>query len=391
MNRKKTGLILSGGGARAAYQVGVLKAINRIVPKDIGIPLDIISGTSAGAINGVALASFADNYRLGIRHLERIWSNFDCSLVYRTDFLGVSLALAKLLRSLIIGRRFKNDVVSVLDNFPLHDLLNEVIHFDRIQQHIDNNLLYALAVNCSSIDSGESVSFFQGHQEIHNWQRPRRIGLRARITLPHLLASSAIPMIFPAIKIHREYYADGAVRQLAPLSPALHMGAEKILVIGVSDRTNGIKKDKVSSDYPSPARVMGHMLNAAFIDSMEADVERLRRINRTLDRIPEHVRQKENMELRKIHLLEITPSMSLDSIAGQHAYEMPKALKLALSGSGNASQSGSGLLSYLLFSQGYCRSLIELGYHDAITRSDEILEFFCDQNQDQAQQSAVAN
>lgn len=388
---KKTGLILSGGGARAAYQVGVLKAINRILPKNSPIPIDIISGTSAGAINGVALATFADNYRLGIRHLERIWANFECSQVYRTDFWGVSLSLARLVRSLVIGRRFKNDVVSVLDNAPLQKLLSEVIHFDRIQNNIDSNFLHALAINCSGIDSGESVSFFQGHHSLENWARPRRIGVRSRLTLSHLMASSAIPMVFPAVKIHREYYADGAIRQLAPVSPALHLGAEKVLVIGVSDRPNSIRKESTSPIYPSPARVMGHMLNAAFIDSLEADVERLRRINRTLDRIPESVQRKEKMELKKIQILDIAPSMSLDALAGQHAEEMPKALKLALGGSGNASHSGSGLLSYLLFSKGYCRALIELGYHDAITRSDELLEFFRQETEVTQEQSSLAS
>ncbi len=378
MTIKKTGLILSGGGARAAYQVGVLKAINKILPRGQYNPFDIISGTSAGAINGVALASYADNYRIGIKHLERIWMNFSCDQVYRTDFWGVSRSLAKLTRSLIIGRGYKNDPVSLLDNSPLRGLLNDVIKFDGIQNAIDSGVLHAVAVNCSGLESGESVSFFQGHYSINNWDRRRRVGLRSRITLDHLLASSAIPMIFPAVKIHREYFADGAVRQLAPLSPALHLGAEKILVIGVSGLAHKRKERPASPGYPSPAKVMGHMLNAAFLDSMETDVERLSRINRTVEKIPESVRNKEGMELKKIDLLEINPSISIDELAGQHADEIPWALKLALGGSGNASRNGSGILSYLLFSQGFCRALIDLGYNDAMSRYDEISAFFSD-------------
>ena len=376
MNNNKTGLILSGGGARAAYQVGVLKAINKILPRNLANPYDIISGTSAGAINGVALATFADNHRIGVRHLERIWSQFECGQVYRSDFLGVSKTLAKLVRTLIIGRVFKNDPVSVLDNTPLHNLLREVIQFDRIQDNIDNHHLHALAVNCSSIESGDSISFFQGQYSINNWQKPRRQGIRSRITLNHLLASSAIPMIFPAIKIHRQYYADGAVRQLAPLSPALHLGANKLLVIGVSGNMNKPIKQTSLTPYPTPAKIMGHMLNAAFLDSMEADVERLTRINRTITKIPERVRRKDDIGLRPVDILVINPSRPLDEIAGAHADEMPRAVKLALRGSGNTSSSGSGLLSYLLFSQGYCQALIELGYHDAIGRRDEILQLF---------------
>ncbi len=378
MDIKKTGLILSGGGARAAYQVGVLKAIHKILPKGHYNPFDVISGTSAGAINGVALASYAENYRIGIRHLERIWMHFSCDQIYRTDFWGVSGSLSRLVRSLVIGRRYKNDPVSLLDNLPLRNLLREVIKFDNIQSAIDNGALHAIAVNCSGLESGESVSFFQGHYSINNWQRQRRVGLRSRITLDHLMASSAIPMIFPAVKIHREFFADGAVRQLAPLSPVLHLGAEKIMVIGVSGYAHERKERQASKSYPSPAKVMGHMLNAAFLDSMETDVERLRRINRTVSKIPEAVRKKEGMELKHIELLEINPSQSIDDIAGQHAHEIPRALKLALGGSGNASHNGSGVLSYLLFSHGFCKALIDLGYNDAMQRSDEIKAFFAD-------------
>lgn len=377
MNRK-VGLILSGGGARAAYQVGVLKGINKILPSTMTNPYDIISGTSAGAINGIGLASFADNYRIGVRHLERIWSSFECCQVYRTDFLGVSLSLARLMRTLIIGRRFRNDVVSLLDNTPLNQLLQEVIKFENIQTNIDNNHLHAVTVNCSSLSSGESISFFQGHYSINNWERPRRKGVRSRLTLDHLMASSAIPMIFPARKIHREFYADGAVRQQAPLSPTLHLGAEKLLVIGVSGESNKINKVEAIAPYPSPARIMGHMLNAAFLDSMESDVARLTRINRTVSKISQKTKNKEDMELKEIEILEIKPSFSLDEIAGKHAKEMPWALRLALGGSGNTSQSGSGLLSYLLFSKGYCRNLIDLGYHDALARSEEVKAFFAD-------------
>ncbi|MCT7361073.1 MAG: Patatin [Thalassobium sp.] len=378
MDVKKTGLILSGGGARAAYQVGVLKAIHKILPKGHYNPFDIISGTSAGAINGVALASYADNYRIGIKHLERIWMHFSCDQIYRTDFWGVSASLARLTRSLVIGRGYKNDTVSLLNNQPLRELLQEVVKFDNIQGAIDSGALHAIAVNCSGLESGESVSFFQGHYSINNWQRQRRVGIRSRISLDHLMASSAIPMIFPSVKIHREYFADGAVRQLAPLSPALHLGAEKIMVIGVSGIAHKRKERPQSSSYPSPAKMMGHMLNAAFLDSMETDVERLRRINRTVDKIPESVRKKEGMELKSIELLEINPSRSIDELAGQHAHEIPRALKLALGGSGNASQNGSGILSYLLFSRGFCKSLIDLGFQDANEREDEIRAFFAD-------------
>ena len=375
---KKVGLILSGGGARAAYQVGVLKAIQKIVPRDTVNPFDIIAGTSAGAINGVALASYAENYRIGIRHLERIWSNFSPEQIYRTDFWGVSSCLGRLARTTLVGRKYKHDRVSLLDSSPLRELLGEVIQFDNIQKAIDNGALHAMSVTGSGLESGESVSFFQGHYSITNWQRHRRIGYRARVTLDHLMASSAIPMVFPSVKINDEYYADGAVRQLAPISPALHLGAEKVLVIGVSGVAHKRKERVELTGYPTPAKVMGHMLNAAFLDSMETDVERLQRINRTVNMIPENVRKKHGMELKPIDLLEISPSQSMDEIAGRHAHELPQAIKLFFGGSGNTSRNGSGILSYLLFSSGFCKDLIALGYKDGMARREEIEEFFAD-------------
>lgn len=375
-DHKKIGLILSGGGARAAYQVGVLKAINKILPKTSGNPYDIIAGTSAGAINGVALASYAEHHHIGIRHLERIWTNFKPNLIYRTDFKGVVKTLSRLTRTTLIGRKYKHDRVSLLDNTPLRGLLSEVIKFDNIQKAIDNGALHAMCVTGSGLDSGESVSFFQGHYSIVNWQRHRRIGYRSRIGIDHLMASSAIPMIFPSVKINQEYYADGAVRQLAPISPALHLGAEKILVIGVSGEAHKRKEKVEATAYPTPASVMGHMLNAAFLDSMETDVERLQRINRTVDKIPEDVRKKHGMELKPIELLEINPSSSMDEIAGRHVDELPRVIRLALGGSGNTSRNGSGILSYLLFSSGFCKDLIALGYKDGMARRDEIERFF---------------
>jgi len=238
-------------------------------------------------------------------------------------------------------------------------------------------------VTGSGLESGESVSFFQGHYSIVNWQRHRRIGYRSRVGVEHLLASSAIPMIFPSVQINKEYYADGAVRQLAPISPALHLGAEKVLVIGVSGVAHKRKDTVQVTGYPTPAKIMGHMLNAAFLDSMETDVERLQRINRTVNKIPENIRKKHGMELKPIELLEINPSKSLDEIAGRHAHELPRALRLFLGGSGNTSRNGSGILSYLLFSSGFCKDLIALGYKDGLARREEIETFFADHMPDQ--------
>jgi NTE family protein len=277
------------------------------------------------------------------------------------------------------------DPVSLLDNSPLRQLVKKMILFENIQKAIDNQDLHALSVTASGYASGESVSFFQGHKSIKNWQRLRRIGLRSRIAVDHLLASSAIPAVFPAVQINREYFGDGAIRQLAPMSPALHLGADKILVIGVSGQAHKRKPREQMKHYPSMAKIMNHMFNAAFLDSMESDVERLSRINNTISKIPDEVIQSQHIGLRPVEILEINPSESIDDIAARHARELPKSLRFFLKGSGTTHKSGAGVLSYLLFERGFCRELIQCGYDDAMKRKDDILRFFCEENESQKQ------
>lgn len=381
---KKIGLVLSGGGARAAYQVGVLKAIIRLLPQDTANPFQVISGTSAGAINAVALASYASHYRQGIQRLEHTWKNFSCDQIFRSDFLSVLKWSTKFFLNTFFGYK-AGDPVSLLDNSPLRQLLKKMILFENIQKAIDNQDLHALSVTASGYASGESVSFFQGHKNIKNWQRLRRIGLRSRISVEHLLASSAIPAVFPAIQINREYFGDGAIRQLAPISPALHLGADKILVIGVSGQAHKRKPREQMKHYPSMAKIMNHMFNAAFLDSMESDVERLSRINNTISKIPEKIMDTQQINLRPVEILEINPSESIDDIAARHARELPKGLRVFLKGSGTTHKSGAGVLSYLLFERGFCRELIQCGYDDAMKRKDDILRFFCDSAEEQKQ------
>ena len=380
---KKIGLVLSGGGARAAYQVGVLKAISRLLPNERGNPFDIISGTSAGAINAVALASYASHYRMGIRQLERIWKNFSCDQVFRSNFTSVVSWSMKFFMNSFFGYK-AGEPVSLLDNTPLKLLLNKFISFDNIQKAIDNQDLHALSVTASGYSTGESVSFFQAHNSIKNWQRLRRIGVRSRINIQHLLASSAIPTVFPAVKINREFFGDGAIRQLAPISPVLHLGANKILVIGVSGDNHKRKPRETMTSYPSMGKIMNHMFNAAFLDSMESDVERLTRVNNTVVKIPDHILQEQGIALRPVELLEISPSESIDDIAARHSRELPASLRFFFHSKGRRQKGGAGVLSYLLFERGFCRDLIQHGYDDAMKQKDEILRFFCEECELQA-------
>lgn len=372
----KTGLILTGGGARAAYQIGVLRAIAEILPKNTSNPFPIICGTSAGAINATVLASYAGNFRKGVKQLMAVWRNFHVSHVYRADLPGVVNCGARWLAALLVGGLGKYNPDSLLDSTPLRELLDNHMDYPAIRKSIDEGDLLALSVTASGYDSGESVSFFQGVQNLQPWQRARRLGIPAVIETDHLMASSAIPFIFPAIKINREYFGDGSMRQIAPISPALHLGADRVLVIGAArlytpnyTRTQGVA-------YPSLAQIAGHTLNSLFLDSMEADIELLQRMNRTVKMIPADVREKNGIDLREVGIMLITPSESIENIAARHAHHFPGTIKFLLSGVGAFNREGSNLVSYLLFEKSFCRALISLGYKDSMARKTELLEFF---------------
>ncbi|HAG95791.1 MAG: Patatin [Pseudomonadales bacterium] len=365
-------LVLSGGGARAAYQVGVLKAIADIMPESTRNPFGIISGTSAGAINAVALASHADNFRNAVYNIETVWKAFRPQQVYRSDPVGVFSNAMRWLASLLFASRNRS---SLLDNEPLAELLGRMIRFDNIQEAIDDGFLRAISVTASGYSSGHSVAFFQGSPDISAWKRFQRIGMRTHLNLEHLMASSAIPVVFPAVRINREYFGDGAVRQLAPLSPALHLGARKILVVGVSGNRSAPQVQRPVDDYPSLAQISGHLMNSIFLDSLEYDVERMERINDMLGVIPPNVRQKYQSSLHPIESLVISPSQCLDRIASKYLHVLPTSIRVFLHGIGATRSSGSSILSYLLFERRFCQELIALGYHDCMVQAKEIEAF----------------
>ena len=373
---KKTALVLPGGGARGAFQVGVLKALAELLPKGSPNPFDVISGTSAGAINSVVLASKARRFRVAVAELDRVWGNFRCEQVYRTDNWAMLKSSLHWLASIVLGGFLVGTPKSLLDNTPLRALLSRNVRFPRIEDAIDSGVLEAVAVTAASYDSARSTSFFQAARGFSPWSRTRRVGVAADLHLDHLMASIAVPMIFPPVQLDGEFFGDGAMRQATPLSPAIHLGADRILVLGVRDETaDKAPPAQAGRRHPSFAQIAGYMLDALFMDGLYSDLERMTRINQLIDAVrPEH-RTGALAEMRPIDTMLIVPSEDLREIAHAHRHRLPFAIRALLRGVSGRRPSEDRLLSFLLFEEGYTRDLIDLGYQDAMKVRDELLAF----------------
>ena len=371
--RSRAGLVLTGGGARAAYQVGVVKAVRDVLGNPKKNPFPILCGTSAGAINAATLGVLADDFSRAVANLLEVWENMHCHHIYRTDAWHIIKSGAGWLAAMMLIRR--QSPVSLLDNSPLAEMLSRNLPFDRIRSNIDAGSLYALCVTASGYSSGQSVSFFQGVPGLEAWERNSRIGASVELKLEYLLASASLPFIFPAVKVHREYFGDGSMRQIAPVSPALHLGADRVLIVGTGRQTQDQARAR-SNVYPSFAQIAGHALNSIFLDSLAVDIERLERINRTVKLIPPERLADSSTQLRPVKVLVISPSQPIERIAARFLHELPATVRFILKPTGALNRSGSNLASYLLFEQSFCRALIDLGYQDTISREAEIKEFF---------------
>ncbi len=365
----KTALMLPGGGARGAYQVGVIQAILELMPDGFHFP--IVNGTSAGAINAAVIASHAKNQKHGVARLRHFWTTIHCADVYRTDGRQIFKTMARVLGSVLFGRLGVKPPKSLLDNTPLAQLLQRELHLDRIQTAIDEGVLTGLSITASSYDTAIAKCFFQANEAAIPWHRTRRVGLREDITVAHIMASTALPFLFPAQLIGHEYYGDGGLRMTAPLSPAIHLGADRILVIGTRDESP-ISVPEEPGAYPSMGELGGYMLDTIFMDTMMADLSRLRRINRTLELVPDTARDQTH--LKPIEALVIKPSVDVRHLTETHAPNIPKPVKTLLKMIGGWGKDWR-MPSYLLFEPSYTTALIALGYQDAMNQATEIKTF----------------
>jgi NTE family protein len=367
-------LVLTGGGARAAYQVGVLSAIAKFIPRNHGIPFPILSGTSAGAINTTALGCYASCFNLGVKKLEWIWKNLDTAKIYHNNAKGVFGHIGNGMLASFQADYANKLPRSLLNNAPLRNLLNLVMNFKRIDNHILRGYLSAVSVTASSYSTGNSISFYQAKDNTQPWERAKRCGQAAQLNSEHLMASSAIPLVFPSVKIKDQYFGDGSVHQLSPLSPAIHLGAERIFIIGVDQPKVPLHASENNPHPPTVATIAGHLLDSIFADTMNSDLERMTRINETLKLIPEA--KKNSIEgLKNIDSFIINPSHDFNAIALNYYYDLPLPVRLLLRSAGINNDSESSIISYLLFEKNFCTELIKLGFEDAMEQESQIKSF----------------
>lgn len=368
--RPTVGLVLTGGGSRSAYQVGVLLALSELLPRARN-PFQVIVGTSAGAVAASVIGAEAPHWHRAVAGLERVWANFRSEQVFRVDPIHMLRAGLHWVLALLSGGLVLSPPKSMLDNTPLRELLSVHVDLSGIRRSIARGHLRAFALCSTSYLTGQSVAFYDGIPSITDWSRVQHMGRRTELTLDHVMASAAIPLLFPPMRLGEEYFGDGAMRQLNPLSPAIHLGADRLLIIGVRARGDaGVLADHACPVMPTPGEIFGYMLDTLFTDQIYGDLEQLERINQLVRLAPGAAHG-----LRPVETLMLAPSIDPREIAARHADQMPQALRTLLRVIGGRDTSGYQLASYLTFEAPYTRALVELGYRDAMDSRGTLLAF----------------
>ncbi|MBK8973089.1 MAG: patatin-like phospholipase family protein [Hahellaceae bacterium] len=373
MAKPRIGLVLTGGGARAAYQVGVLKAISHMLP-GLAYPFDVITGTSAGAINAILLAGGGAIFNHAVERMDQIWSSIEHEQIYRSDFLGLSSSMTRFLQGALLGESSPQQA-AMLNNAPLRELLSEHLRFEQVREAIASGQLHGVGVNACGYTSGRNICFFEAQSDVNNWALEQRTGVRDTLTVDHIMASAAIPTIFPPIRLHREYFGDGATRQMAHLSPALHLGADKLIIVGVSANRTHHPLRKDSEHYPNMGQIMENVLNGMFLDTLEFDIERLSLTNTLLAEVPDVRRLNLPVDVRHVPFIEISPTRPIYDIARKHMGRLPAIIRRIMGHNLQHGEGGVSLASYLLFDREFCRELVRQGYTDAQKKAGQIEEF----------------
>lgn len=367
-----TALVLSGGGARAAYQVGVLSYLGSRLPS---FRFNVITGVSAGAINAAFLATHRGDLRTGVADLRKQWCRLKTEDVIRTDPWSLGTIILRWAFTLLSGGvRIGPRARSLVDNDPLRETLRGFVDTDRIEENIRQGHLDALAISTTSYQTGRTVTFVQGRPELPTWTRTDREARRDRITLAHVMASTAIPLVFPAERVGNGWFGDGSIRQSAPLAPAIHLGADRIIAVSSRyARTMEEAREPAVHGYPPAAQVAGLLMNSVFLDSLPADAARIERLNRLLSKLPERERERES--LHQVEVLTVQPSMDLGRLSLRYEDQLPRGIRYLSRGVGTHESDSPDFLSYLLYERSYIGRLVALGERDAERQWPEIARF----------------
>lgn len=377
MSEKKIALVLSGGGARGAYQVGVISAIAEIM-SELKSParIEIFTGVSAGAINATLMAAHCDDFNLGAKKLVDLWSGLTSEKVFYTDAVNLGriglqwvggLSLAGLSGKSLPGQ-------ALLDTAPLAQLLKDNLDFSRIQRNIQNNCLTALGVTAIDYLTSEAITFVQGQKDVPSWSKSRRVSQKAEIRAEHVMASSAIPLLFPPIAVGTRYFGDGCVRNTHPCGPSIYMGAEKLIIVGVRNEIlDSESLEKFLGKTPSVSRVLNVLLNSVLLDGIDLDVERLKRVNDFVMQVP--TSHRKNINYKTLEYAWISPSVDIGHKAFVKSSKLPRVIRYLLKGLGSIEEAAE-IVSYLLFEPSFCSQLIEIGFEDGLRHREQLTRLF---------------